>query len=182
MTLNRAWPIASAIALWAACSGKLFTITIDDSATTMIEKGTVLESALGGLGFGDLLQADITQSEELQNQGVEPGDIEEVYLVDFVLTATEPAGADLSFLERVDILVAAPGLPERVVASASDFPPGLAQVTFALEDVDLTDYVVSEAMTLTTDATGGRPDQDTTVVADFVIEVGVTGQGACSQL
>jgi len=166
---------------WTACGAKLLTIPIEDSAETTIEKSTLLEEAIGDLGFGDLLGVDIVDSEELANQGVAPGDIREVYLTDFVLNAVDPSDADLSWLERVDILVEAPGLPEKVIATASDFPPGLASVDFELEDVDLTDYVVSESMTLTTDARGRRPPDDTTVRADFRIEVGVTGRGACNQ-
>ena len=164
-----------------ACGAKLLTITIEDQAETTIEEGTLLEDAIGDLGFGDLLNVDIVDAQELENQGVEPGDIREVYLTDFVLTATDPPDADLSFLERVDIVVSSPGLPERVIATASDFPAGLASVDFELEDVDLTDYVVAESMTLTTDASGRRPGDDTTVRADFAIDVGVTGRGACNQ-
>jgi len=169
------------LAAWTACGARLFTIQLEDSAVVVIEEATLLEEAIGDLGFGDLLDVDIAQSEELANQGVEPGDIREVYLTDFVLAATDPEGADLSFLDRVDIVVSAPGLPEQVIATADAFPEGLAQVDFELEDVDLTEYVVAESMTLTTDATGRRPPDDTTVRADFVIDVGVTGRGACNQ-
>jgi len=52
-------------------------------------------------------------------------------------------------------------------------------VALDLDDVDLTPYVVSESLTVTTDATGRRPEQDTVVQARFGLSVGVTGQGAC---
>ena len=125
---------------------------------------------------------DITSSEELANQGVEPGDIVEVHLSDFVLTATDPPGAALSFLERVDVLVSAPDLPETRIASAVGFPKGVAQITFDLENIDLTDYVVSTSMTLRTDVEGRSPNQDTTVVADFAVDAGVTAKGVCNNL
>ena len=51
-------------------------------------------------------------------------------------------------------------------------------VQFNLSDVDLTEYLVSESMTLTTDVTGHQPEDDTTVVARVVLDVGVTLQGA----
>ena len=51
---------------------------------------------------------------------------------------------------------------------------------FDIVDVDLTDYVVSHSMTLTTEVSAHRPDADTEVEARFVVDVGVTVQGACS--
>ena len=51
---------------------------------------------------------------------------------------------------------------------------------FELDDVDLTPYVVSESMTLTTEVSGTRPDADHTVVARFALDVAVTTQGACN--
>ena len=57
-----------------------------------------------------------------------------------------------------------------------------AWVDFDVEPVDLTEYVVSESMTFTTEVTGRRPDVDTTVEARFDVAVGVTGQGACNNL
>ncbi len=83
-----------------ACQLTVYSTTITETATTEVPGGTLLEQLVGELGFGDFLNMDLTESEELVNQGVEPGDIKEVYLVDFVLAATSPPGADLSFLSR----------------------------------------------------------------------------------
>ncbi len=168
--------------LFLGCEGSLFRITVEESSEVQIGGRSVFEQLLGDIGFDGFATMDLTEAAELQNQGVAPGDIREVYLVDFVLTATDPASADLSFLDRMDLLVSAPDLPTVRVATQNDFPAGVSSVTFELEDVDLTDYLVSEAMTLTTDVTGRRPDDDTVVRAEFAIEVGVTRQGACSQL
>ena len=173
---------AAALLLVLGCSGKLFTITIRESADTVVERGTLLEDLVGKMGFGEFLNMDLTASEKLVNQGVKPGDIREVYLSDFVLTATDPPGADLSFLERVEVIVAAPGLDAVTIASADAFPEGLASVDFQLEDVDLTEYVVSQEMDISTKVTGRRPNQDVSVTADFAVDVGVTGQGVCNNL
>ena len=140
-----------------------------------------LEEAVADFGLGEFLTFDVVDAQELQNQGVEPGDIREVRLTDLVLTATAPPGADLAFLDRVEVFVSAPDLPEQRVAIAEAFPEGLAQVDFELEDVDLTDYVVSESMALTTRASGRRPSEDTDLRADVAVDVGVTGRGACNQ-
>jgi hypothetical protein len=171
--------LAAALLAVTACGGALLTLQVSESAETEVPQGTLLEQLVGELGFGDFLNLDLTESEELRNQGVAPGDIRDVFLVEFALTAVD--GDDLSFLESMDVRVSAPGLPEVLIASADDFD-GKTEVLFDLEPVDLTEYVVSEAMDITTDVTGRRPDTDTTVRADFTVEVGVTGQGLCNQL
>ncbi len=178
---RRLLPLALA-GTWVGCQGKLLTIHVEDTADTTVSQGTLLEELIGELGFDAFLGMDVTSSEELQNQGGAPGDISEVQLDLFTLEATDPAGADLSFLDSVDLYVEAPGLDKVLIASADSFPEGEALVDFTLEDVDLTDYVVSESMTLTTDVTGHRPDDDTVVQAHFDLAVGVTGQGACNNL
>jgi hypothetical protein len=170
--------VAAVVAL--ACGGSLFSITLEDTAEADIPRGTILEELTGGLGFEAFTAMDLTQSQELQNQGVAPGDIEEAELTDFTLEAV--SGDDLSFLSRLELYVEAPGLPRELVASGSDFPEGVRAVELDMTGVDLADYIVSESMTLTTDVTGNRPQEDTTVAATYTLRVGVTGQGACNQL
>lgn len=162
----------------AACDGTLLTIELDYESTVQVEQGTVLETLVGGMGFGDFLNMDITDSTELENQGVGPGDINSVRITHFELEATEPANGDLSFLESLDLVVGGPDLPDQVVASQSDFPEGQALVVMNLMDVDLVDYAVSESMDLTTEVSGRRPEQDTSVRAYVIFDVEVTAQGA----
>lgn len=139
--MQRAWVVALAVSL--ACGGKLFTIRVDGIAETVIEQGTVVEVLLEDFGFADLANLEISESEELanQNQGVEPGDIEEVLLTDFVLTARDGVG-DLSFLDRIDVYVEGPGLPRVLIASSDSFPPGQSEVVFEVTGADITDYAV----------------------------------------
>jgi len=169
-----------AFALATACSS-LATITVSDSSTTTVEQGTIVEALLGDMGFSDWVSMDLTQAQELQNQGVEPGDIQEVYLRDLALTVKEPADGDLSFISSMEVYVEAPGLEKQRVAWQDSFPEGEGTVSFELDDVDLTDYVVSESMTLSTDVDAHRPDADTKIKASFSVDVGVTAQGACNQ-
>ena len=96
--------------------------------------------------------------------------------------SVEPVGVDLSFLSSIELWVEAPDLDAVLIASADSFPEGESLVVFDIEDVDLTDYVVSRSMTITTEVTGHRPDQDTLVEARFDLAVGVTGQGACNYI
>lgn len=173
--------IGAVLLLYGACQGNLFTIEIEESAVTTVEKGTLVENLLVDVGFGGFVAMDLTDAEEIRNQGVAPGDIRNVALTSFELEAASPSNGDLSFLDGMELYVESPGLPRVLVAWQDTFPAGVALVPFELEDVDLTDYVVSESMTLTTEVMGRRPDVDTQVEARFALDVGVTGQGACNQ-
>ena len=160
----------------------LLTIEISESSEVMVEKGTVLESLLGDLGFGDFVSMDLTESQALANQGVEPGDIERVNLVLLELEAIEPEGTDLSFFDSMMFYATAPDLAQVKIASADSFPEGTSLVSFSLEDVNLTEYVVSESMSLTTEVTASRPEVDTLIEARFTVEVQATVQGVKNQL
>lgn len=163
------------------CQARLGTLRVEDTVTTTVEAGTLLETLVGDLGFGEWLDMDVTQAAELQNQGVEPGDITEVRLEAFTLTATAPEGADLAFLESMSLSVEAPDLDRAQVASASGFPEGQPSVTFDLDDVDLTPYALSQSMSLVTDVTGHRPGVDTEVTAAYTLAIGFTAQGVANQ-
>ena len=161
-----------------ACGATLFTIQITREATTFVEGGTVIEALLGDFGLSDFIAMDITSAQEIVNQGVEPGDINEVRLTLFELEVSSPDEGDLSFIERLDLFVEAPNLPRVRIAWQDTFPSGVNRVSFNYDDVDLTDYVVSEALTLTTETSGTRPDGDHTLIARFTLDVAVTLQGA----
>lgn len=160
----------------------LTTLSIEESAEATVEKGSILEDLLGDFGFSEFVTMDLTASEKMQNQGVGPGDIEDVNLIYFEMEAIGPDGADLSFIQSMDILVEAPGLEQRLMASADDFPEGQALVPFTIEDLDLTPYVVSQEMTISTDVTAHRPEVDTQVEARFQVDVRVTVQGIRNNL
>lgn len=167
-----------ALAVLPACKdGVITTIDVDGQATTRVEGATILETLVGDLGFESFVSMNLVESEELQNQGVEPGDIRNARLVSFELEAVAPDGADLSFLQEMSISVSSPDLEEQTLAQAGGFPEGASLVPFDVEDVDLTDYIVSESLTIGTDVTGSRPEQTTDVQARYLIEVGVTLQG-----
>lgn len=160
----------------------LLTIEISENSQVTVERGTVLEDLLGDLGFGDFVSMDLTQSQELVNQGVEPGDISRVTLTLLEMEALEPAGSDLSFFEKMTFFAKAPDVESVQIADSPGFPEGESVVEFNRDDVDLTPYVVSESMTLSTDVTASRPEQDTLIEARFVVEVQATIQGVQNQL
>ncbi|MCB9745226.1 MAG: hypothetical protein H6740_21775 [Alphaproteobacteria bacterium] len=159
----------------------LATIEVDFESTVTVEQGSILEQLVGSLGFGDFANMDVTSADELRNQGVAPGDINEVFLTAFTLEVTGPDAGDFAFLESLDVSVEAPGLDTKLVASSSAFGEGVKLVEMDLEPIDLTDYVVSESMTLFTDVTGRRPEVDTQVKAYVAMDVGVTAQGVRNQ-
>lgn len=164
-------------AVLGGCS-KLATIHLDESDQVTIPQGTLLDQLIGNLGFSGFSAMDITADTELQNQGVEPGDVKDVVLTDFELEALDPAGSDLSFIDSMQVYATAPELPKVLLASQTSFPAGQATVSFQVEDVDLTDYVTSQSLTITTDVSGHPPDQDTMVEGRFGLDVGVTAKGA----
>lgn len=165
-----------------ACNGNLVTIRVEESVSTVVPQGTLLEALVGELGFDGFLDMDITAAEELANQGVEPGDITSATFEAFDLQVTAPDGGDLSFLESLSLSVEAPDLDTARFAHSEDFPEGEPRVWLTLDGLDLQPYVVSQEMTITTDVTGHRPDADTTIEAHFVLAVGVTTKGAVSNL
>jgi len=175
---RRLAPYLFVVCVLACRSATIANIEVDGADRVTVEEGTVLEEVLGELGFEGFAQMNVVASEELQNQDVQPGDISSVQLVSFELEAEEPANGDLSFFETFAVYVEAPGLEPVLVADAMEFPEGEPVVSFDVYDVDLTDYVVSESMTLSTDIVAGRPTEETVVKASYLLDVGVTLQGA----
>lgn len=174
---GRRWTVAALMGM--ACSGGLASIEIERQGRAEIPKGTVVEDLLGEVGLEDLMKMDLTTASELENQGVEDGDLRHVHLQGFTLAVEAPDDQDLSFLDEVEIYVEAPGLERRRVAAQSDFPEGARSVALELAEIDVVDYVVSESMTLTSEVSGRRPAQATTLLATVRFDVVVTAQGAC---
>lgn len=169
------------LALLFACDVNLVDIEVSGSTETTVEAGTVVETLLGDLGFTGLVEMDVTAAQELQNQGVKPGDISSAVLSELVFTAAS-GSPDLSFLDEVSLWVSAPELDTRLVASQDEFPEGQAVVAFELTGEEIAPYVVSQSMTLSTEVTAHRPDEDTVVRVDYAVIVGVTTQGAVSNI
>lgn len=178
------WVLPTAmLGTWVACggSGTLAHIEIDGADVVEVDRGTVVEEVLGDLGFDGFTNMNITSSEKLRNQGVEPGDISTVQLVSFELEVLDPEDGDLSFFDSFEVWVESPGLEPVLIAEATEFPDGERVVSFDVMDVDLTEYVVSESMTLSTDINAGRPSQDTRIRGSYLLDIGVTVQGAKNQ-
>lgn len=172
---------AGGLLLGLGCDS-LFHISVRESAITQVDRGSVVESLVADLGFETFVAMDLVESDELANEGVEPGDIEEAFLEGFVLEVQSPLDGDLSFLESLDLLVSAPDLPEVLLAHQDSFPEGVGTVALVIEPVNLAPYIVSRSLTVTTNVRGHRPSRDTVVTALLAVDVGVTGQGVCHNL
>ncbi|MBL8618149.1 MAG: hypothetical protein JNM72_21230 [Deltaproteobacteria bacterium] len=176
--LRRALPLL--LALPAAGCSRLLTIEVEGQSSATIEGGTILEQLVGDLGFSSFLSMDITEEEELKNQGVEPGDLVRVELTALTLEVVE-GDPDLRFIESLLVSAEAPELPTIAVAGADDFPEGEALVALDVMGVDLVDYATSAKMTLRTEAEARRPDQTSRLVARYTLEVEATVRGAAKQ-
>ena len=55
-------------------------------------------------------------------------------------------------------------------------------VDFATTGAEIEPYVVSQEMTLATDVTAHRPESDTVVRVNYTLVIGVTTQGAVSNI
>jgi hypothetical protein len=164
------------------CGVTVATRSVSESAQTRVKQAGTPEPLVGDLGFDELVELNLREHEALADENVGPGDVRKVHVSDLVLRVERPDGADLAFIDRLEFYASAPGLPEVLVASQSGFVVGETEVAFDLEDVDLTDYVMSDALTISTQVSGQTPDQSTTVKIDFTIDVGVTPKGACRNL
>ncbi len=176
--LRRALPLL--LVLPAAGCSRLLTIEVQGESSATIEGGSILEQLVGDLGFAGFLSMDITEEEELQNQGVEPGDLVRVELTALSLEVVE-GDPDLRFIERLLVSAEAPDLPTIAVAGADTFPEGEPRVALDVLGVDLVDYATSAEMTLRTDAEARRPDETSRLVARYTLEVEATVRGAAKQ-
>ena len=177
--MKMAW--LSVLGLTACQSPTLTTIQIDYTDSVVVEGSGLLGDLVTTLGFDGFADMNITDAEELANQGVEPGDVRDVRLATFELEAINPSDADLAFLSTMSVSAESDGLDTVEIATHSEFAAGVALAQFAIPDVDLTDYIVSESVTLTTDVSGELPAEDTTIEARVVIDVAVTLKGAINQ-
>lgn len=152
----------------------LFHFDVESSGSTTVAGAGVVGGLLDTLSLGTLDDLDLSISEEMADQGVEPGDLEEVVLTDLVLSADQSLG----FISRLDVYVSGDGVAPVLVASGDQFDA----TTVALDTtgVDLTDIVVAGGMAFTVEASGNAPEDDVDIDVDVVVSVTATAQGACN--
>ena len=160
--------------------GGLDTFPIEVESQATIEGGTLLEQWVGDLGFGGFLNMDISSHESLANQGVRPEQIDSVRLTEMRLEILEPADQDFSFIESLEFFAEAPEVEMRKVAFGGPFEDGIRAVSLERTDLDLAPYATAEQMNITTEVTGRRPANQTTLKAVVRLEVDVNVSGLLS--
>src|SRR3954467_4843741 len=90
------------------CSS-LLSFDVDSSGTTTISGGGLLSGLPGFSGFNNL---SFSQSQQFANNNTNKDHISEARLTRLTLKVTSPAGADLSFLSKIDFFIEAPGQPK----------------------------------------------------------------------
>ncbi|MDF1561728.1 MAG: hypothetical protein P1V51_01720 [Deltaproteobacteria bacterium] len=162
----------------AATCGGIDRIRIRETATAEIPPSTLLENLVGDLGFSQFATLDLSQNQELQNQGIEKHQIDHVYLQELALQITAPpSGQDFTFIDRLEFFVESDGLPTELLAAGGPFAADLTAVNLDVEDVDLAPYVTAPSMAITTQVQGRRPRERTTIEASlrFQVDVNVGG-------
>lgn len=167
-------------ACFAVTCGGLDELDIKRSSTATIPGGNILSQLVGSLGFSDLADMDLKDSQELKNQGVKPNEIDSVKLDSLTLDIVSPAGQDFGFLDDVSFFIEAPGLEKKRIAHGEAFAPGLAHVGLDVDDVELKPYVTAASMSITSEVQGHQPNQETKVKATVVLTVDIDVGGlAC---
>ena len=139
-----------------------FDVDVDSEAT--VERGSVLEGLLEAFAFGDFVNMDVSSTSEFENHHAEKERVVNARLVRATLTITAPEQQDFDFIEHIAFFVSAPGQPEREVAS-KQVPRDVRSFELEMPDLDLAPYVRADTMSLTTEVTGRRPSEDTTLRA-----------------
>jgi hypothetical protein len=134
---------------------------------------------LGTISFAGFDNFDITQNASLKNQGVSKDQIDSAKMFKVEMKVISPAsGQDFTFINSLKFFVEAPGLPRALLASGGPFPANATTVELDLEDVELKPYVTAESMDITTESSGQKPRQDTTIEATIGLDVDVNVGGA----
>lgn len=170
--MPRALPLAAA-ALLLACGG-LDEVDFTRSGSATVPDGP---AALPQDGFASFPVA--IGREALDEQGVDPDDVDSARLVALRLEVT--AGRSLEeWLDDVAFYVEAPGLARVLVAEKrgiGDLPAGTTAVDLDASGIDLKPYLLAETTTVTAGGTGSQPSADTTVKATMTIRVDVNVSG-----
>ncbi|MBS2022488.1 MAG: hypothetical protein JST92_08765 [Deltaproteobacteria bacterium] len=163
--------LLATLCLGATACGDLVRFDTDASGQT-----TVQGDPLGGLitlpsQFSGLGNINLSSNSNFRNNNTDKDHIDTCRFSHFGLKVVSPSGQDLSFLSQVSFSITAPNLPKVRVAHLESFPTGATSVDLTLDDVDIAAYAKSDTFSITTDATGHAPKQNTTVEADLTLHI-----------
>lgn len=159
------------IALLTGCPADTATIDVERTSRVTVEAGEPGAVLEGDAGFPDLQDMDLTAEDELRTLDKDAEDVQEAWLGAFLLEARQPDTADLAFLEKVRAYGTAADVEEAFLAGADEFPDGERIVDLACDDVDLTDLMLSQGMTVRVELTGTRPAEEVEIGATLTFRI-----------
>jgi len=172
-TLSRLRRVAGILALVGlTMCDSLDNIDVEAGGQATIPASTVVDTLLGQVAFLGFDQIDFSQ--QFANQGVTEDQVDSVHLSSFTMTVEAPASGNFDFVTSVAFFAEAKGQPKVKIASMSEIPPGARQIDLLVnEDVELKPYVTAPSMTISSEVSGKRPKEKTTVRADVVLDVDI---------
>lgn len=172
--------VALLISLLTGCGG-LTKISTTQPATATIQGGSILDLLASDIGFGNLGNFDITQSQEFKNQGIKREQLNSVKLRSLTLKITSPAsGQDFTFLQSLAFFVEAPGVAKKQIAHGGPFAAGAKEISLTIDGEELVAYAAATSMTFTTTANGKKPANTTTIEAKVILDADVNLGGLLS--
>ena len=163
-------PAIGLAGLLACCSG-LIGIDINASGTATVQ-GSALGSVLSlPAGFGGLTAINLSQESAFKNQNTDKDHITSCRVSKLTVKVNSPASQDLSFLTSIAFSISAPNLPKVRIAHVESIPAGAHSVDLTIDDVQLGAYCKADTFSVTTDASGHAPPQDTTIEADLRLHI-----------
>jgi hypothetical protein len=165
--------LCAAALTWLGLGCGLVQFDVQESGAAQVPGCIGITCLLGQFGFAGFGSMDLSQSQQWQENNANRSEVSSVMLTSAVLDVTVPDGGDMSFLQQLQFFVSAPdsGTPA-LVAQGNSFPAGQSQVSLMPQPgVELSPYVKAPSMTLTTDAQGSQPSQNTTIQASVTFHV-----------
>lgn len=113
---------------------------------------------------------------------IDPDDLADAVIDQIEVRIVSPEDADMAFARRVELYVVAPELDPVRVGYAEDFEPGQRSLSLITDDVDITEYVASEWVTIYAVVDGRSPPEPIELEGAANLHVGITMAGACNQM
>lgn len=160
--------VALMAALASGCRPTIYFETTVNGSTQV--QGSPLGGLLGAFpGISQFDNLDLSQTQDFQNQGVTKNDVSSVKLKEFNLQITSPNNEDFSWLSSISFTASANGQSAVIASKSGVNQLGLTapnpKFDLDLPDVELQPYVTASSMSITGNASGTMPPQDTTVQA-----------------
>lgn len=127
----------------------------DDFEVELKDSITVPGSGLGLNVFsplpydGGLARTELAQNQSFQNQGVEPGDVDAIFVKSIKLEDSQPGLRNFkAVLDEVVLFVEAPGVERKELARGSNFPDAATVELMVQSTLNLKPYAVASQMTI----------------------------------